>query len=296
MTLTDKEQCQSGTLPTTPPSITTLVPHWRLGKPGGAATNGWRTALAGGEAVELPSLAVRSDAPAVQVQPPAVARPTGRPRVVIADAQTLLVEGLARLLEAEPRVEVVGSATSAEALLVLVERLHPDVALIDITLPGRSGIELVRLLGRGEHRTRVILMGTHLFEAHVPEAFEAGAAGFILKEATPSELCRAIQEVHRGRAYLSEATSRRLALFYLDGAPGQRDGRRKRPVSARERELLDLLAAGYSNRQIASLLFISPKTVESHKRNIMAKLGLSSCSELLRYAVLRSLLHGEDAA
>ena len=216
-----------------------------------------------------------------------------RARVVIADPQTLFVQALESLLKMEPEISVVGSVTTYERLAQLVRHQRPNVVLMSIVLPDKGGVEAVRAITEAADDSRVLLMGTQSFESHVPEALEAGAGGYLLKDADKGELCRAIREVHLGRPYINEQISRKLVFDYLRGASksgAQR--RRKGPLTAREKELVDLVSSGYSNRQIASLLFISPKTVEAHKRNIMVKLGLIGSSDLMRYAVMRGMLDG----
>jgi len=211
-------------------------------------------------------------------------------RVVIADPQTLFVQALESLLRTEPGIQVVGVATSFERLEPLIRHHRPHVVLMSMVLPDKGGMEVVRSLVEGNEDLRILLMGTQSFESHVPEAMEAGASGFVLKETDREELCRAIQDVHSGKPYINEQTSRKLVLDYLIG--DRTSSRRKGPLTSREKELIDLVGAGYTNRQIASLLFISPKTVEAHKCNVMVKLWLNGSSELTRYAVLQGALDG----
>jgi two-component system response regulator NreC len=208
--------------------------------------------------------------------------------IVIADDHGVLRAGLRALLAAEPDFKVVGeAATGEEALRIAAER-RPDIVLLDVSMPGVGGIEATKMIKEKLPRTRVLVLTVHEDEALLREAIRAGASGYIIKRAVESELINAIHAVQRGDLYVHPAMTR--ALFH-DGADGATAGRGD-PVSLTRREagIARLLAQGYTNRQIADELGLSVRTAETHRANIMSKLGLKSRVELVRWAVKRKLI------
>jgi len=209
-------------------------------------------------------------------------------RILIADDHGVLRAGLRALLNAEPDLEVVGEAADGNEALRLVEKLHPDVLLLDISMPGPGGIEVTRRVKRTLPDTRVLILTVHEDEGLLREAIRAGAAGYIVKRAVESELINAIHAVWRGDLYVHPAMTRALLKDLQASVTPEQPP--VEPLTPRETEVLSLIAQGYTNRQIAEKLSISVRTVESHRANIMGKLGLRSRVELVRYAREHGLL------
>ena len=209
-------------------------------------------------------------------------------RILIADDHGVLRAGLRALLNAEPELEVVGEAGDGDEALRLATQLRPDVLLLDISMPGPGGIEVTRRVKQALPDTRVLILTVHEDESLLREAIQAGAAGYIIKRAVESELINAIQAVWRGDVYIHPAMTRALLkevapATFSDETPVE-------PLTPRETEVLQLIAQGYTNRQIAEQLTISVRTVETHRANLMDKLGLRSRVELVRYAREHGLL------
>lgn len=202
-------------------------------------------------------------------------------RVLICDDHALVRAGLAKLLEGEPRIAVIGEAADAEDAVARTGELAPDVVLLDVVLPGRSGIEALPDLLAASAGAKILVLSMQDDPAYVRKAFAGGASGYLLKEAADSELVQAIQEVAEGRRYLHPLLGARLAAAETGGArlaPAD-------PLSEREHQVLKLLALGHTNQEIAKLLFISIRTAETHRARIMQKLGLTSRAEIVRYAL-----------
>ncbi len=209
-------------------------------------------------------------------------------RILIADDHGVLRAGLRALLNAEPDLEVVGEAADGHETLRLTRELDPDVVLLDLSMPGPGGIEITRQVKRALPDTRVLILTVHEDESLLREAIRAGAAGYIIKRAVESELINAIRAVWRGDVYIHPAMTRALLQ---DVAPTRAtDEPLVEPLTPRESEVLQLIAQGYTNRQIAETLTISVRTVETHRANLMDKLGLRSRVELVRYAREHGLL------
>ena len=202
-------------------------------------------------------------------------------RVLVCDDHALVRSGLRRLLESESSFDVVGEAADAEHAVAGVAELKPDVLLLDVVMPGRSGIEALGDLQAASPETRVLVLSMQDDPRYVRQAFAAGARAYLVKEAAGADLVQAIQEVVAGRQYVHPSLGARLAA--LDAEAHQRA--KTDPLSEREHEVLRLLALGHTNQEIAKLLFISVRTAESHRARVMQKLKLSSRAELVRHAV-----------
>ena len=209
-------------------------------------------------------------------------------RVVIVDDHALVAEGTRQLLESETDIRVVGEARTGEAGLSLLERLAPDVMLVDINLPGMSGLELARSAAGSSANVAVLIVSAYDDYAYVAEALEIGVASYLLKTASARELVDAVRAVADG-------------VFVLDRAVSARLVRRRRPGSAgatqlteREADVLRCLTRGRSNKQIASELGLGLRTVESHVSNVLAKLGVASRTEAVAYALGHRLVTGES--
>jgi two-component system response regulator NreC len=213
-------------------------------------------------------------------------------RILIADDHAVLRSGLRMLLDAEPDMQVVGEARDGASALAQVTALKPDVLLLDITMPEVSGLETLGQIHTIAPATRVIVLTMHDDEGYLREALAAGAAGYVLKRAADVELLSAVRAVHGGGTYLHPAHTR--ALLAAQTQRRTTDAIEAEPsLSAREREVLHLVALGYTSRQAASELHLSPKTVDTYRARIMAKLGLQNRAELVRYAMSRGLLQEE---
>ncbi len=211
-------------------------------------------------------------------------------RIVIADDHGVVRDGLTALLEEEPGWTVVGTAADGQEALELIRRLRPDLALLDITMPGMSGLEVARIAARELPQVRILILTMHEEEAFFFEALRAGAAGYVLKGAGSEELLSALHAVLEGGVYLPPKLAALLVQDYLEGP---REGGTD-PLTPREREIVRLIAQGLTNRQIAERLVLSLNTVKTHRLNIYRKLGLQSRSELVAYALRRGWLRPED--
>jgi two-component system response regulator NreC len=208
-------------------------------------------------------------------------------RILIADDHGVLRAGLRALLNAETDMEVIGEAAEGQAALRMAEELKPDVALLDLSMPGLGGIEITRLLKTASPAVRVLILTVHEDESLLREAMRSGASGYITKRAIEAELINAVRSVWRGDLYVHPSMTRAL----LEGlSPNSAADEPVEPLTAREIEVLQFLAQGYTNRQIAEELCISTRTVESHRANLMGKLGLHGRVALVRYARERGLL------
>lgn len=208
-------------------------------------------------------------------------------RILIADDHPVLRSGLRVLLAADPELEVVGEAGTGEETLRLAEELRPDVVLLDIGMPGESGILTVRHLKAALPELRVLFLTMHEEEGTLLEALNAGGDGYVVKRSDQAEIIQAIRVVQRGDVYVHPAMTRALlsqpeTTAHLE-APVE-------PLSRREIDVLRLLARGNTNRQIAEILDLSVRTIESHRANLMGKLGVSSRVELVTYAEEHGLL------
>ena len=208
-------------------------------------------------------------------------------RILIADDHPLLRSGLRVLLGADPGLEVVGEAGTGEETLRLAEELRPDVVLLDIGMPGESGIETVRRLKAKLPALKVLFLTMHEEEGMLLEALGAGGDGYLIKRADEQEIVQAIRVVQRGDVYVHPAMTRALLS---QAETTERPREPVEPLTRREIDVLRLLARGNTNRQIAELLALSVRTVESHRANLMGKLGLSSRVELVTYAEEHGLL------
>ena len=205
-------------------------------------------------------------------------------RVVLADDHLLVRQSLKSLLEREG-FTVVGEASDGQEALRLAESLEPHIAVIDITMPVLNGLEAARELSRRSPKTNTILLTQHGEDQYVSEALAAGVRGYVLKSQAASDLVQAIQQVSRGQVYLSPGVSRAVMAAYRSKSERPGD-----PLSARERQVLQLIAEGKSTKDVAALLGISVKTAESHRTRLMQKLDIHETASLVRYAVRRGIV------
>ena len=209
--------------------------------------------------------------------------------IVLADDHHIVRQGLRTLLEAEQEFTVVGETADGLKVADLVEQLRPDVLVLDLMMPGLNGLEIARQVSQRSPKTRIIILSMHANEAYVLEALRNGAAGYVLKDANPAEMVQAVREVTAGRHYLSRPLSERAIQTYAQKAEAAPLDLYE-TLTTREREVMHLAAESYSSTEIAARLGISPRTAETHRANLMRKLGLQSQTDLIRYAIRRGLL------
>jgi two-component system response regulator NreC len=209
--------------------------------------------------------------------------------IVLADDHHVVRHGLRSLLEAEPDFSVVGETGDGLEAVQLVERLQPDVLVLDMMMPSLNGLEVTRQVGQRSPRTHVVILSMYASEGHVLEALRAGAMAYVLKESTYAELVRAVREAVAGRRYLSPPLSERAIEAYMEKAESAALDPYEM-LTAREREVLHLVVKGHTSAEIADRLFVSRRTVETHRANLMRKLGLRTHTDLIRYALQRGIL------
>lgn len=214
-------------------------------------------------------------------------------RVLLAEDHTIVRQGLESLLRSEPDIEVVGEAINGQEALQKVERLCPDVVLMDISMPLLNGLEATRRIQQQFPKVKVLILSVHANEEHVLQALQAGASGYLLKDTAVSDLVSAIRAVHHGDFFLSPAISRTVIEAYLRGATAATETNSYSKLTDREREILQLIAEGYSTREIAQLLHISEKTVRAHRTNLMSKLDVHNTAELVRYAIRKGVIRSD---
>lgn len=211
-------------------------------------------------------------------------------RIVLADDHTVIRAGLRRILEANPEFSVVGEASNGREAVALVEALTPDVIVMDVGMPILSGNEAAAQIHDRLPSTAIVMLSMHSDETYVLRALRSGARAYLLKDAAESDLLQAIQAVMDGKSYFSPAVSKVLLQDYMrklqrTGAEDSYD-----LLSLREREVLQLVAEGKSTKEVAGLLNLSEYTVETHRANVMKKLGLHGLAEMILYAVRKGLI------
>lgn len=209
--------------------------------------------------------------------------------IVLADDHQILRQGLRKLLEEEEGLHVVGETGDGIEATELVEKLKPDILVVDMVMPGLNGLDVIRSVRQRSEQTRIIILSMHANEAYVVEALRQGASGYLLKESSSTELIRAVYEVVAGHRYLSPSLAERALNAYVEKV-GQSITDPYDMLTERERQVLHLAAAGNSNAEIAERLSIGVRTVETHRSNLLHKLGLKNQNELIRYAIERGLL------
>jgi DNA-binding NarL/FixJ family response regulator len=206
-------------------------------------------------------------------------------RIVVIDDHAILIQGIRKLIESEPGLEFVGGVSDGREGLRLIKEQQPDIAVMDITMPGLNGLDAAKLVGKMSPRTRTILLTMHKENPYVIEALNAGVHGYVVKSQTGGDLLRAIHEVSQDRVYLSPGISRIVIDAYR-----HRDDAAEGELTVREREVLQLIAEGHRTKQVAVRLGISIKTAESHRTRIMTKLDIHETAGLVRYAIRNGLI------
>jgi two-component system, NarL family, response regulator NreC len=212
--------------------------------------------------------------------------------VVIVDDHAVVRSGLRLLLESEEDIHVEDEGGTADDAVRLARLHKPDVVLLDVTMPGRSGLEVTGEIKEAAPGASILILSMHDDPSYVREAFAAGASGYLLKEAVDADLVAAVREVAAGAHYVHPVLGARLAAAEAEAAATAAAD----PLSDREREVLRLLALGHTNQEIAKMLYISVRTAETHRAHIMQKLRLSTRAELVRYALQHGLLEEDEAS
>ena len=212
-----------------------------------------------------------------------------RIRVLLADDHTILRDGIRALLDDQPDIEVIGEAEDGLSTVKMVGKLKPDVVIMDIAMPILNGLEATRQIQRDHPQVKVLILTMHDNEEYIRQVLAAGALGYVLKDAAAHDLLGAIRAVHRGEAVLSPAITRLVIEDYLrwgDIRPADTSN----GLTPREREILQLIAEGYTNKEIAEILSLSVKTIQSHRSNLMSKLDLHDRGELIKYAIQKKII------
>ncbi len=212
-------------------------------------------------------------------------------KVILADDHHLVRSGIRALLESISGVRVVGETGDGREALELIEHHRPDVALLDITMPGLNGLEVAARVREASPRTRVVVLSMHAGETYVAQALRAGVAGYLLKDSAASDLAVALEAVSRGGTFLSPTISQLVVASFLRGEPPPTDP--LEGLSPRQREVLQLIAEGRSTKEIAADLALSVKTVETHRAQIMERLGIHDVPGLVRFAIRVGLVSPE---
>jgi len=211
-------------------------------------------------------------------------------RIIIVEDHTILREGLKALLSSDQDFEVVGEAQDGREAIQCVENLTPDIVVMDLSMPRMHGIEATREIRKRRPETRILVLTVHKNEEYILATFQAGANGYVLKDATRAELVTAIKTLLMGKPYLSPAISETVLEGYLEGKRSLKVESSWDTLTAREREILKLIAEGYKNKEIADFLCISVKTAEKHRANLMRKLDLHSVSAVTAFAIKQGLI------
>jgi two-component system response regulator NreC len=213
-------------------------------------------------------------------------------KIVLADDHQVVRKGLKALLSVESDFQVIGEAGDGLETLKLVEELQPEILVLDLMMAGINGLEVTRQLNKKNPAIGIVILSMHSNEAYVLEALRSGAKAYILKESPPEELIHAIKEVYSGRRYLSSPLTERAIEAYTQ----RTETKSMEPydqLTTREREILQLTAQGATNAEIASRLYISPRTVETHRTNLMRKLDLHNHAQLIQFAIQLGIIPGK---
>ena len=211
-------------------------------------------------------------------------------RVLLADDHAIVREGVKRILTAEPDFEVVGEAEDGQQAVELVRKLKPDVAVLDISMPGLNGIEATKQIKSAFPNTHTLALTMHEDDSFVFQLLKAGASGYVLKRAAVSDLVQAIRAAKRGEAFLYPSVAKAVVADYLKRVEAGEGRETYDGLTDREKEILTLVAEGATNQDIAQKLYISVKTVQTHRAHIMEKLNLHDRTMLVRYAIRKGLI------
>lgn len=206
-------------------------------------------------------------------------------RILLADDHQIVLEGLKNLLE--PQFEIIGTVEDGRALVAKALKLHPDVIVVDISMPLLNGIEAVRQIKKIDEHSKIIFLTMHPDVTYATSAFDAGASGYVLKNSASRELVTAIKEAVQGKTYVTPIIAGELIQTYQNSRAGENLIDKK--LTDRQKEILHLVVEGYSAKEIANMLSISPRTVETHKYNMMQELNLKTTADLIKFAIKNNL-------
>ena len=250
----------------------------------------------------LAGLAAAADPPAEAAQPETAQPPAEKRkiRIGLVDDHPIVREGLRKLLSLEEDFEVVGEADNGRSALELIEDLHPDVLLLDLKMPGMDGLAALQTLQHASHQTKIIVVTASEDKNEWVQAMKLGCSGIVIKQTQPELIVKSIRKVYAGEIWLDSHTTAAVMRQFASpqdtaaAANGGKGGRERSPLSAREREIVALVAQGYKNKEMAEKMFISEQTVKNHLHNIFDKLGVSDRLELALYAIHKGLHLGGD--
>ena len=213
----------------------------------------------------------------------------GKIKVLVADDHTILRQGIKSLLANEEEIEVIGEAKNGREALTIIEETLPDVILMDIAMPGLNGLEATRRIKKKFPRMKVLVLTMYTNEEYIFQILNAGANGYLVKETAFQDLISAIKAVYKNEAFMSPSISKKVINSYIKRA--QNDEKQTCEIlTTREREILQLIVEGNSSKKIAEILFISPKTVETHRTHIMDKLNIHNRTGLVKYAIRKGIV------
>jgi len=211
--------------------------------------------------------------------------------VLLADDHTIVRQGIAKILDSEPDLKVIGEASNGREVVHMVKELNPDVVLMDIAMPQLNGIEATRQIKKIHPRTKIIILSMHSHERFISEVLHLGASGYLLKDSTAADIVRAVRAAMDGDTFLSPAISRQVVDGYLSMKKGQVTQQDLySTLTNREREVFQMIAEGRTVREISSILCVSVSTVKTHRTNIMEKLNIENMSQLVQLAITLGLV------
>jgi two-component system response regulator NreC len=213
----------------------------------------------------------------------------GKIKVLVADDHTILRQGIKALLDNQESIEVIGEAKDGREALAIIEETLPDVILMDIAMPGLNGLEATRRIKKKFPRMKVLVLTMYTNEEYIFQILNAGANGYLVKETAFQDLISAIKAVYKNEAFMSPSISKKVINSYIKKAQDDEE-QTCEILTTREREILQLIAEGNSSKKIAELLFISPKTVETHRTHIMDKLNIHNRTGLIKYAIRKGMV------
>jgi DNA-binding NarL/FixJ family response regulator len=216
--------------------------------------------------------------------------------VLLADDHTVVRQGLRALLNAEEDIEVIGEAENGRQAVMLARKAPPDVVVMDVAMPMLNGLEATRQILRAGMHTRVLVLSSYGDDECVQQLMQAGASGYLIKQTAANDLLKAIREVQRGNAFFSPSIAKRLRDQCRAAFNNGFSSRKSSELTSREAEVLQLIAEGYSNKQIAAELAISIKTVEKHRQQVMNKLSIHDVAGLTRYAISKGMIERTQPA
>lgn len=215
-------------------------------------------------------------------------------KLIIADDHRIVRDGLRSLLSGEEEITILGEASDGEEALTKTRELNPDILIADISMPLINGIEMTKMLAQENLSTRVLILSMHDNEDYINQAIEAGASGYLLKDSNKEELLKAIKSISVGETYFSGEVSKILLNKYLSVSKQKRlkiEAEEKLELTKREKEILRFISDGLSNKEIATKLFVSTRTIDTHRYNIMQKLNVKNAAELVRLAFKLNLIN-----